>query len=44
MYCEDYLSLLKFIREKLYFVKNTVSYSAGIVVNIASRRRQWRYA
>jgi hypothetical protein len=39
MYCEDYLGLLKFIREKLYFVKNTVSYSAGSVVNIASRLR-----
>lgn len=40
MYCEDYLSLLKFIREKLYFVKHTVSYSAGSVVNIASRLRK----
>ncbi|HEX8963735.1 MAG TPA: hypothetical protein VF801_12100, partial [Rhodocyclaceae bacterium] len=39
MYCEDYLSLLKFVREKLYFVKNTVSYQAGIVTNIASRLR-----
>jgi hypothetical protein len=40
MYCEDYLGLLKFIREKLYFVKHTVSYSAGSIVNIASRLRQ----
>lgn len=39
MYCEDYLGLLKFIREKLYFVKRTVSYSAGSVVNIAGRLR-----
>ncbi len=39
MYCEDYLGLLKFIREKFYFVKRTVSYSAGSVVNIASRLR-----
>lgn len=39
MYCEDYLSLLKFIREKLFFVKHTVSYSAGIVSNIASKLR-----
>ncbi|AJE98969.1 hypothetical protein [Pandoraea apista] len=40
MYCEDYLGLLKFIREKLYFVKHTVSYSAGSVVKIASRLRR----
>lgn len=39
MYCEDYLSLLKFIREEQYFIKRTVSYSAGIVKNIASRLR-----
>ncbi|MBX3647945.1 MAG: hypothetical protein KIT42_15020 [Rhodocyclaceae bacterium] len=39
MYCEDYLSLLKFIREKHFFVKHTVSYTAGIVANIASRLR-----
>lgn len=39
MYCEDYLSLLKFIRDKEQFIKHTVNYKAGFVDNVASKLR-----
>ncbi|WP_033535871.1 hypothetical protein [Caballeronia zhejiangensis] len=34
MLCEDYFSILRFIREPLFFVKKALSYSAGAVTNL----------
>lgn len=34
MLCEDYFGLLKFVREKMFFVKKMVSYSAGKVLQL----------
>ncbi len=40
MLCEDYFSLLRFIREPLRFVKKAISYSAGSVTNLPKKLRE----